>query len=208
LQNLPEIIDLIVDELGNPDARAEVAQAIERSFGFFRRHDTWFARAGKAALADNAKEIAGCIAALQSTLAAASAPLHDFLFTPLWARATLVPVDVLLAVKTTYRQAVLEPLQQMRLDCERILADEAREQEQQPLRPGPEIDRAQRHCATLAYDLMDVFARRSITGSAEGPYHTIASLLFEALTGRAEVDLKRHCYFVRTARPRLVRRTG
>ena len=55
--NLPEIIDLIVDELGNPDARAEVAQVIERSFGFFRRYDTWFARAGKAALADNAKEI-------------------------------------------------------------------------------------------------------------------------------------------------------
>ena len=93
MQNLPEIIDLIVDELGNPDARAEVAQVIERSFGFFRRYDTWFARAGKAALADNAKEIAGCIAALQSTLAAASAPLYDFLFTPLgrapgWFRET------------------------------------------------------------------------------------------------------------------------
>jgi hypothetical protein len=168
LRNLTEIIDLIIDELGNSDARAEVAQAIERSFGFFRRHDTWFARAGKAALANDAKEIARSIAALESTLAAASAPLHDFLFTPLWARAALIPVDVLLAVKTTYRQAVLEPLRQTRLDCERILADEAREQEQQPPRPGPGIDRAQRHCATLAYDLMDVFSGRSITGSAEG----------------------------------------
>jgi hypothetical protein len=87
LRNLPDIIDLIVGELGNPDARAEAAQAIERSFGFFRRHDKWFARAGKAALADDAKEIARSIAALESTLAAASAPLHDFLFMPLRGRA-------------------------------------------------------------------------------------------------------------------------
>jgi len=203
-RNLPEIIDLIVDELGNPDARPEVAQAIERSFDFFRRCDPWFARAGKAALADDAKGIADSIAALESKLAAASPLLDDFLFTPPGARSTVTEGNVLLAAKTTYKEAVLEPLRRMRLDCERILAIEARELLEQPLRSGPEIDRGQRHCATMAYDLMGVFSSRSITGSAEGHYHSIASLLFEALTGRAEVDLKRHCNFVIKVRPQLV----
>ena len=203
-RNLPEIIDLIVDELGNPDARPEVAQAIERSFDFFRRCDSWFARAGKAALVDDAKGIADSIAAFESKLAAASPLLDDFLFTPPWARSTVTEGNVLLAAKTTCREAALELLRRMRRDCERIRTVEARELLEQPLRPGPEIDRGQRHCATLAYDLMGVFSSRSITGSAEGHYHSIASLLFEALTDRAEVDLKRHCDFVMKVRPDLV----
>ena len=89
-RSLPEIIDLIVDELDNPDAHAGVALGIERSFGLFRRYDQWFARAGKAALADNAREIADSIAALESKLAAAVPLLDDFLFTPLWARGTVI----------------------------------------------------------------------------------------------------------------------
>ena len=203
-RNLSEIIDLIVDELGNTDARAEVAEAIERSFGYFRRHDEWFARSSKAALAGNTKGIADSVAALESKLAVASEPLLDFLFTPLWARSAMTPEDVLLAAKTTCREAALEQFRRLRLDCETVLADEARQREQQPRRPGPEIDRAQRHCATLAYDLMGVLSRRPITGSAEGHYCRIASLLFEALTGRTEVDLKRHCTSVMKDRPHLV----
>ena len=126
-RNLSEIIDLIVDELGNPDARPEVAQAIEHSFDFFRRYDPWFARAGKAALADNAKEIADSIAALESKLAAALPLLHDFLFTPPWARGKVIPAADLLALKTTCREAALEPLRQMRRDCGKNLGDEARD---------------------------------------------------------------------------------
>ncbi len=203
-RSLPEIIDLIVAELGNSDARPEMAQAIERSFDFFRRYGQCFTRAGKAALADNAKEIADSIAALESKLAAALPVLDDFLFTPRWARSTAIPGDVLLAARTTCREAALELLRRMRLDCERIRADEAREQVEHPRRPGPEIDRAQRHCAILAYDLTGVHSERPITGSGEGHYCSTASLLFEALTGQAEVDLKRHCNFVMKVRPRLV----
>jgi len=203
-RSLPEIIDLIVDELGNRDARPEVAQAIERSFDLFRRYDPWFRRTAKAALADNAQEIVDSIAALESKLAAALPLLDDFLFTPPWARSKVIPAADLLALQTTCREAALEPLRQMRRDCERIRADEAREQVEQPLRPGPEIDRAQRHCAILAYDLMGVHSERSITGSAEGHYCRIASLLLEALTGRIEADLKRHCTSVMKERRHLV----
>ena len=51
---------------------------------------------------------------------------------------------------------------------------------------------------------MGVLSERSITGSAEGHYCRIASLLFEALTGRTEADLKRHCTSVMKDRPQLV----
>ncbi len=207
-RNFSEIVDLVVDDLDNPDVRAEVVRAVEDSFAFFHRYDASFARAGKADMADDAKEIADSIAALEAKLTTASALLRDFLFTPLRARGMEIMPDELLAVKTTYREALLEPLRRMRLDCEKVLADEANEEEQQPLRPGPEMDRAQRHCAILAYDLMATFSGKPITGSAEGPYHCIASLLFEALTARAEVDLKRHCDFVRKTRPHLVRRAA
>ena len=207
-RNPLQIVDLIVDELGNPDARAEVARVVEDSFVFFNRYNVSFARAGKATLAQNAKEITDSIAALESKLAAAPVLLQDFLFTPPWARGGVTAPDVLLSVRTAYRHAALEPLRQIRLDCERLLADEAREKEQQPLRRGPEIDRAQRHCATVAYDLMAKFSGRPITSSAEGPYYCIASLLFEALADQVEVDLKRHCDFVRRTRPHLVNPAG
>ena len=115
-RSLPEIIDQIVDELGNPGARPEVAQAIERSFDFFRRYGPLFARAAKAALAANAKGITDSIAAFEAKLAAASPLLDDFLFTPPWARGKVISADVLLAMKTACRDAVLEPLRQMRQD--------------------------------------------------------------------------------------------
>jgi hypothetical protein len=192
-RNFSEIVDLIVDELGNPDVRAQVFRAIEDSFTFFRRWDRWFARHGKVDLFDKAKEIGNLIAALESKLEALPPPLYNFLFTPPWARGSVMPSG-LLAVRTTFRAEALGPLRRMRLDCERFLADEKKEM-QHPTH-GPEVDRAQRHCAILAYNLMAALSERRITSYAEGHYVRVASLLFEALKGRAEVDLKRHCQSV------------
>ena len=148
-----------------------------------------------------AKEIRSLITALESKLRRLPPPLYDFLFTPPWALGTVVP-DGLLAVRTTYRAEALGPLRRMRLDCKRFLADEKKEKKH-PAR-GPEVDRAQRRCAILAYDLMATLSEKRITSYAEGHYVRIASLLFEALKGPAEVDLKRHCRFVIKARPHLV----
>jgi hypothetical protein len=64
------------------------------------------------------------------------------------------------------------------------------------LPPGPEYDRAQRHCALLAYLLMRRFPARPITKSVTGPFYNMASLLYEALVGRPLVDLHRHCNWV------------
>jgi hypothetical protein len=201
IPRLSEIVDLIVDERGDPDVRAEVARTIRHSFGSFRHYTPWFARASKAALAKNAKKIADSVTALEAELATASALLVDFLFTPPWARGTAIPAEFLSALRMTYSDDTLERLRRMRLDCERLLADQAKEREQHALRRGPEIDHAQRHCAILAYVLIAGISRKRITGSTDGGYHRVASLLFEALTGRADVDLKRHCDFVRKVPP-------
>jgi hypothetical protein len=199
-RSFSEIVDLVVKELGNPDARGQVVSIIGRSFDWFRSVDPFFSRSGRTQLAANAREIADAIASLESKLEAATAPLRDFLFTPLLARATAKEPHLLLEARAKYGETALELLRRMRLDCVKILVDEAKENGRQRLRPGPEFNRAQRHCATLAYDLMSSFSKKRITGSIEGSFHRIAFLLFEALSGRAEIDLKRHCDFVRKRR--------
>jgi hypothetical protein len=135
------------------------------------------------------------IANLKRKLAKAPAPLRDFLFIPWELRGPVTPADVVLATQITYRYEFLKALRRMTQDCRRIHADQ-----REALPPGPEKDRAQRHCATLAYGLMSDFSRRPIAGSTDGPYHSVATLLFELLTGRANGDLKRHCDFVRKTR--------
>jgi hypothetical protein len=61
---------------------------------FFHCWDRWFARQGKADLLDKAKEIGNLIAALESKLEVLPAPLYDFLFTPPWARGSVMPSSV------------------------------------------------------------------------------------------------------------------
>jgi hypothetical protein len=48
---------------------------------------------------------------------------------------------------------------------------------------------------------MKVFSDRAISSYPDGPYFRITSLLYEAMTGRDEVDLRPHCEAVIKARP-------
>ena len=86
----------------------------------------------------------------------------------------------------------LQPWRVARLRYERFLADAAEER----LPPGPEFDRTQRYCARLAYLLMRKFSARPSTRYVDGPFNNIARLLYEALTGRPNLDLHRHCNWV------------
>lgn len=128
---------------------------------------------------------------MDSVLDAAPAPLRDFLLTPPRARTAANPADIEVnkALTEVHNQMLRDALQQMRVDCERFLADVRLE----PKPPGPELDRAQRHCARLAYLLLKGFSSKPVTGTEGGPFRCIASLLYEMLTSRVDVDLKRHC---------------
>ncbi len=148
------------------------------------------------ALKRDAEKLVEAIGVFENTVQKSTANLHDFLMTPPWERSRIMSQDDLTAERISYKKALLNPLLQMRADCERVVAQIADEQTS-----GPEFDRGQRFCATLAYRVMERFSERPITGNPEGPYNIIASILYEALTGRREIDLRRHCDWVRTHPP-------
>jgi hypothetical protein len=57
--------------------------------------------------------------------------------------------------------------------------------------PDPRSNPMQWICADSADALIYQFSRKPATGTAEGPLHAIASLLFEAVTGKPNQNLKR-----------------
>jgi hypothetical protein len=57
--------------------------------------------------------------------------------------------------------------------------------------PDPRSKPKQRLCAEAADALIYQFSKEPATGTPEGPLHAIASLLFEAITGEPDKDLKR-----------------
>jgi hypothetical protein len=201
LDRIDAVLDRVMDELGNPGARAEVAQSIKHSFQTFQLYDELSGRAGRENLITGARQLAAAITTLEDQLRAVIAALSAFENQLQTAEPSLVSygfhpqptvgrdeLDAL--IDATY--VPLEPWRLARLRYDRFLADAAAER----LPPGPEFDRAQRHCALLAYLLMRRFSARPITRSVTGPFYNTASLLYEALVERPHVDLHRHCNWV------------
>ena len=145
------ILDEIVRQLGAEAKRAELERAIDNLFWFHRSLDRMFARASMTAMIEDARQIADLIARLENKLANSSRTLlYDYLLTPPWARTdSAFPADDPLAERRAYEKALLGPLWQMRLDCERLLAQRSEEKarnwdEAFVGRSGPEFDRDQR----------------------------------------------------------------
>ena len=195
------VLGRIMDELGNAGARGEVAESLELSFDIFQLYDGLSGRVGRQNLITGARQIADAITTLEDQIhgvIAALSALENQLRTAEpslvsygFHRQPTVRRDELDAlIDATYLP--LHPWRVARLRYETFLADAAEER----LPPGPEFDRAQRHCALLAYRLMRRFSVRPITKSVTGPFYSIASLLYEALVGRPDVDLHRHCNWV------------
>jgi hypothetical protein len=201
VDRIDAVVDRVMDELGNPGARAEVAESIEHSFEIFHLYDELSGRVGRQNLINGARQIAAAITNLEEQLHAVIAALNGLenqlrtaepLLVSYGFHQTITPpreeLDAL--IDATYLP--LQPWRVARLRYERFLADAAEER----LPPGPEFDRAQRHCALLAYLLMRRFSARPITRSVTGPFYNMASLLYEALVGSPDVDLHRHCNWV------------
>lgn len=201
-RSLDKIVDDIVLELGEvedtegklvklvlskDETHAKVLGAIKDSAEFFDRWDSWFSREGRAAIAKDAGELAHLIAKVESKLKRLPDLLSDYLFGPREARHVMwinsIPADDIVATTLAEKEALLERLKQLRLDCER--------QQPPPPSTGPEQDRVQNHCAALARNLMKVLTTRTISGTAEAPCHVIASLVYEAVTGKPKKKLKR-----------------
>ena len=136
-------------------------------------------------MAEHAQKLGDVITTLEQLIRDLPEPLAAYLFMPLRARFNITPAEEVNAAGIADYDLFLQRLERLRLDC----AD----QKAPPSSKGPERDRVKVGCATFARNLMLAFSRRRITGTAEGAYRVIASLLFEVLTGEGDVDLKRAC---------------
>jgi hypothetical protein len=59
--------------------------------------------------------------------------------------------------------------------------------------PNKNADIRKNFCAFFAYGMMSALSKNKPTGTADGRLRTISSLLYQAITGQPEVDLKRAC---------------
>jgi hypothetical protein len=185
LSRLDEVIEL----LGcGPRVRDELDRGIARSFDWFRQYDAAFARANRVAMVASARVIAAHTKTLLADLEAAPDALRSFLFLPLEARriASSADIEARSIARQSFTCVLLSALRTIQSDCESLLA------EVQPEPPGPERDRAQRHCLRFAYILMKCFSVRPISGDRDGSLLRLGSLLYEELTGHDPVDLSRH----------------
>jgi hypothetical protein len=76
VDRIDAVLDRTMEELGNSDARAEVAQSIERSFQIFHLYDELSGRAGRQNLLTGARRIAAVITTLEDQLHAVIATLN------------------------------------------------------------------------------------------------------------------------------------
>jgi hypothetical protein len=75
VDRIDAVLDRVMDELGNPGARAEVAESIGRSFEIFHLYDELSGRVGRQNLITSAGRIAAAITTLEDQLHAAIAAL-------------------------------------------------------------------------------------------------------------------------------------
>jgi hypothetical protein len=65
----------------------------------------------------------------------------------------------------------------------------------------PNYDPLKRLCAMWAQGIMAALSRKKITGTKDNAFRAIASLLYEAISGKRDIDLKRACdYMLRSSR--------
>jgi hypothetical protein len=60
----------------------------------------------------------------------------------------------------------------------------------------PNFDHAKALSARSAYTLMKNHSTANVTGTQDGPFRTVTSLLYEAVSGHRDADLKRACQAV------------
>jgi hypothetical protein len=92
--------------------------------------------------------------------------------------------------------ALLDQLTRMRDACQHA---------EEKVGVHPNVDHEKSSCAAVAMLLMRRLSAHKPTGTAEGRFRSISSLLYEALTGQQEVDLKRACQDCLPLDPRRVK---
>jgi hypothetical protein len=167
-----EIVDDIVRELGGARGEslilpeAAVRAEIMRSVSRMTAGARRWSREQRKAEADHAQSIDDLLAELELKLADPLAPRFNKQIFSAMGRLTAVIREM------CQKQTLFRP------------------------KGGREVDQLKRDCASSAFHLMQKFSRHKISGSAQTSYPVIAALLFEAVTGEREANVKRACEHV------------
>lgn len=194
-----EIVEEIVDHLrpwkdhkGNAAITAQVNQELDVLLKLTPLQTKLYDRARNR---DHAHQLDSALTELETLLASAPGLLAWFLFDPL-PPVTMTEDGVLMQpmpppiddIERAYRKhadAFAAELKRLRKVCARAIG------------PGlghhPNYDHAKQMCASFARGLMLGLSDRKITGTKDDAFRTIAGLLYEAISGQHDADLKRAC---------------
>jgi hypothetical protein len=142
----------------------------------------------------HARKLHGALLSIEELLATAPSPLRSFLENPLHTMTSdgkIWPInppalrDQIECANKNRAESFLAELKRMREVCSRAINS--------GLGYHPNYDPTKRFCAQFACGLMRGLSRRTITGTRDGVFRAIASLLYEAVSGQSDADLKRAC---------------
>jgi hypothetical protein len=143
----------------------------------------------------HAQQLDRALAEVEALLASAPGALASFLLNPLPpltmtedGELTRAMPPLIEDIKRAYRKredSFTAELKRLRKVCARAID------------PGfgshPNYDHAKHLCAWFAHGLMRELSDRKITGTKEDAFRAIAGLLYEAISGQQNADLKRAC---------------
>jgi hypothetical protein len=193
-----EIVEEIVDHLRpwkNHKSGAVITAAVNHELGVLRKlvpmQARLFDRAGNRT---HAKKLDRALSEVETLLASAPGALAFLLFYPL-PPMTLTEDGELVQITQSIEN--IELVYRARAGSFSAELKRLREVCARGVDPGfathPNYDQAKHSCAWLALGLMRELSDGKITGTKDSAFRAVTSLLYEAVSGQPDVDLKRAC---------------
>jgi hypothetical protein len=196
-----EIVEEIVDHLRpwkSHESGAAITAAVNHELNLLLRlaplQAKLFDRAQNRA---HAKKLDGALSEVEKLLASAPGLLAWFMFDPL-PPITLTQDGELLQVTQSIEN--VELAYRARAESFSVELKRLRKVCAHAVDPGfathPNYDQAKGLCARSAFGLMQELSDGKITGTKDSAFRVVAGLLYEAVSGKPDADLKRACDFV------------
>jgi hypothetical protein len=166
---------------------ADLTNAVRKTIVELRGRVTWQIKLNPGrAMRERAKELFKTLMTLESLLDTAPGKLHALLFSDLQiSDGELSSEEAMRDGYLKRSEAFFNDLHRLHMVCGHFMG--------KLIGTHGNSDPAKSLSARSAYGLMQSHSVAKITGTQDGPFRTVTSLLYEALSGYGDVDLKRAC---------------